>query len=252
MSRSIHMTRRRFSALLRRGAPEEQVREALAELRTKHFAKRDIARERRTEVHPLPLPRLDALPVQVRDVGPHVLHAASPADVRAVLARLPAGTVDGLAGVRLSLGPFDQRRRARREGLDLPADPFTGRLGVEVADGIWCGLVRGTYRPRRALIDVYAHVVADPTGPEWPSWRWILRLEALRTLVHEAAHHHDHACRTARGRWRAEAGERAEAYARARTAEWTRTAVLPYLAARYPDGVELLRAHVAREERASG
>jgi hypothetical protein len=73
-------------------------------------------------------------------------------------------------------------------------------------------------------------------------------LEALKTLVHEAAHHHDTACRVARGRWRATPGNRAEAYARARAREWIRSVVLPYLAERYPEGRVLLREHVAREE----
>lgn len=253
MSRSIHMTRRGLERLIRRGASSERVREALDDLRSKHFTKRGVVRERRMEPDPLPLPRIDALPVRVRDAGPHVLHAASPEDVRAVLARLPAGTVDGLAGVRLSLGRFDQARRARREGLELETDPYTGRLGVEVEDGIWSGLVRGTYRPRSASIDVYAYVVARQDGPEWPLWRWMLRFWALRTLVHEVAHHHDHLCRTARGRWRVEPGERAETYARARTAEWTETVVRPYMGRRYPEGLQPYWEYVERlEARAAG
>jgi hypothetical protein len=244
MSRSIHTTRSELVRLARTRAPEERVRAACERLVSKREIKRSVRARRREAVEVTGTP-VDALPVRVMDEAPYVHHSVSPEDVREVLRRLPAGTVDGLAAVELSLGSAEQRTRPDAGGAP---DPCTGRWGHRFTEGIWAGRVLGCYRPRRSTIEVYAHVVADPDPREWPFWRWMLRFEALKTLVHEAAHHHDTACRVARGRWHAAPGERAEVYARARAREWTRSVVLPFLAERYPEGHALLREHVAREE----
>ncbi len=250
MSRSIHATSREFERLVRSGAPREEVREAALVLRDKHRIKRAVGRERRLRDVPEP-PVMDVVPdvvpVRVYDRGPHIHHGASAEDVREVLRRLPPGTTDGLAVVNFKLGRPEQLTSRRRWPGGEQPDPFTGRYGVQVAPGIWSGRVRGRYRPRRTAIEIYAYVITEPEPPDWPYWRFALRFEALKTLVHEAAHHHDHVCRVARGRWRAAAGRHAETYAEARTREWLRSIVGPYVFERYPEGDALVDEYEARE-----
>jgi hypothetical protein len=248
VSRSVHATAAEFRRLVECGEPPEVLRAEAAVLRDKHRVKRAVRRQRREAERPVAAAiDLDLLPIRVHDEGPHVHHAASPDDVRQVLRRLPPGTLDGLAAVNLKLGRYEQLRRARRHPAGETPDPFTGRLGYELEQGIWCGRVLGRYRPHVSTIEVYAHVVANRGDSDWPYWRWMLRFEALATLVHEAGHHHDHACRVARGRWRAAAGLRAEAYANARAREWVLGVVAPYLEERYPEGEALRREHASRQ-----
>ncbi|HST57688.1 MAG TPA: hypothetical protein VLK84_03300 [Longimicrobium sp.] len=236
MSRSIHATSREFERLVRSGAPPEELREAARVLRDKHYIKRGIGQERRLRDAAPPPTAPDAVPVRVYDQGPHVLHAASPDDVREVLRRLPPGITDGLAAVHLKLGLHEQLASMRRwPGPERP-DPYTGRWSTETVRGIWDARVRGRYRPRRSVIEVYAFVVAGPDEVDVEAWLWGMRVEALTTLVHQAARHHDTVHRVARGRWRANPGEHAEAYARARAREWRRDVVLPYLFERDPPG----------------
>src|SRR5207302_1223034 len=80
---------------------------------------------------------------------------------------------------------------------------------------------------------LYAFVV-DPALADRPLWELLLRLWALSTFVHEVAHHDDEMRRTARGRWHLEPCEKAEDYAIALQAEWTRDVVVPYLERTYP------------------
>src|SRR5215217_622203 len=102
MSRSIHTTRRDLEEELlwdRDGERAERLRE---QLRRKRAVKWQIWEERHTAFPPLAI-SFDGLPVKVLDYGPHIVYGASEADVRAVLRRLPPGSVDGLAGVSFSL-----------------------------------------------------------------------------------------------------------------------------------------------------
>lgn len=253
MSRSIHTTHREFDRLIRDGAPDDEIQPVFDALRTKRRVKRAIGRERRGVPRPASSATSpDALPLRVDDAGPHVHHAASPEDVREVLRRLPPGTTDGLAGVVCKMGEFEQLKRSRQRPWVEEPDPHTGRLGYPLADGIWCGIVRGRYSPRRSMIEIYAHVVADTDDIDWPFWRWMLRYETLRTLLHEVGHHVDAVHRVARGRWRAGPGRHAEAYARDRERAWSRSVLEPYVLERYPEGDALMNAYAERVEARGG
>jgi hypothetical protein len=237
MSRSIHTTRRDLEEELlwdRDGERAERLRE---QLRRKRAVKWQVWEERHTAFPPLPT-SVDGLPVEVLDYGPHIVYGASEADVRAVLRRLPPGSVDGLAGVWFSLV-----REAQEDEGD--ADPYTGRVGFEYVPGAWTIAVGGRYTPDGSSITLVGQVV-DPDHPLRDLLVMLRRIETLSVLVHEVAHHVDQTTRVARGRWRADEECKAEEYADMRMLEWTRKIVLPYLEERYPDEVARLLGWIER------
>jgi tetratricopeptide (TPR) repeat protein len=236
VSRSIHTIERDLLEAPRvRCAHRRDFAEALAELRQDLERKRRIKRQVAEERHAGPRPvgvSAEAIPIRVSEGHPGVHHAASPEDVRAVLAALPPGVIDGLAGVDLRLGAADQEET----GDDVPPDhrdPIVGRLGFEVLPGYWGGYVLGKYRADSAIIEVYAYVYAE--GAPYSEWVPLyLRLCALTTLVHEIGHHDDSTARVARGRWLGDDPDKREIYADGREHAWTRSVVVPYLERAYP------------------
>ncbi len=229
MSRSIHATR---DDLERERGDREVIRE---QLRRKRTIKRQVRAQRRSPRGPQPP---STPPIRVLAPGPHVHHGASAADLEAVMARLPAGLLDGVESIELSLGHYASGRAG---GDASSGDPITGRRGSELLPGVWSGAILGRYHVLRRRIQVFAFVVAEPVPTRW---RALLRLEALSTFVHEVAHHDDHVTRVARGRWRADTRGSVEGYAERREAQWTREVVVPWLEQTYPDDVAALLAWV--------
>jgi tetratricopeptide (TPR) repeat protein len=248
MSRSIHTIERDLLEAPRvRCAHRRDFAEARAELRADLEKKRRIKRQVALERHAGPRPvgvSPEAIPIRASAPRAGVLHAASLEDTRAVLAALPPGVIDGLAGVELRLGTADQEDA----GDDLPPgdrDPIMGRLGFEVLPGYWSGRVLGAYLPGSAIIEVYAYVRAE--GAPFSEWVPLyLRLRALATLVHELGHHHDLMARVARGRWLADDAEKREVYAEGREHAWVRSVVVPYLEQAYPEERAALDAWLLR------
>ncbi|HEX2189580.1 MAG TPA: hypothetical protein VHG51_11810 [Longimicrobiaceae bacterium] len=244
MSRSYHVTRAGIERALRRRWPSrERRRAAIGRLLREHRRKREVKRavgrgRRKVSLGFVPAPA-EAVAVRVVETGVYVHHAATLEDVREVLRRLPPGVTDGLAAVELRLGIQVQHDERPPEG-DGP-DPFTGRLGAERYPGVWAGRVLGRYLPAHGRIELFAHVY-DPAIPDRALWEALLRYGTLRTLAHEAAHHHDAVHRVGRGRWTARPGERAERYARDREEAWTEACVLPYLRERHPREARLIDA----------
>ena len=185
--------------------------------------------------------------VEIRAFGEsqYVHFPAGEDDVREVLGRLPRGVLDGLAGVTLHPGWETQSETAARDPGGEEADPFIGRLGFNRFPGVWSGRILGRYRPGAAEIELHAYVY-DPADPWRHVWEPLLRLEALSVLAHEVAHHHDHATRTGRGRWRADRRETNERYAERMQHQWTHGVVLPYLRERYAVEVALLERWIER------
>lgn len=209
---------------MRDGKRAERLRE---QLRRKRSIKRNVREERRIAQPAVPTP-LESLPIETLDRGAHIVYGVDEDDVRTVLERLPPGTIDGLAGIRLSLARDDEG-----DADHAVPDPFTGRLGFEYLPGAWAIPVAGFYRIDGASITLVGHVV-DPEHPLRDLLIALQRIDALSVLVHEVAHHVDHMTRVARGRWRADEEDKVEEYADKRTAEWTRSIALPYLEERHP------------------
>ena len=250
MARSIHTTRRDQETLHRTdfADPErkaEQMRQVQQGRATKRTIKAQVAEQRRT-APTAPPTNPDALPIFVQDAGAFVHYPAGPEDLKAVMARLPRGVLDGVRSITLSLGADAQRDENGHVPDYLDRDPFTGRAGYETLPGVFTGRVLGQHFSDSARIFVYACVYDPANLPAGAGWESYLRLRMLSTFVHEVAHQFDASSRVARGRWRMDAKETNEIYAERWEHEWTQQVVVPYLEETYPDEVAAFLAWVAR------
>src|SRR5436190_1132898 len=109
MSRSIHRTRRDLEEARRSDFADAQEHEALLEqleeqLKRKRRIKEEIVEERhRGDMPLLPTP-IEAVPILVQDEHEFVHYPSSPADIRAIIRRLPIGVMDGIQSITLCLG----------------------------------------------------------------------------------------------------------------------------------------------------
>lgn len=252
MSRSIHATRRQleearqstYAQPMRRHARIEQIS---ASLDRKRAIKAQVWQGRR---HPLTLAvpiDVEHIPIHIYDQHDTVHYPASVEDIRAVIRRLPAGTLDGVGCIKLCLGAHYQRKALDDEdasgGPDEP-DPFVGRLGIEIFPGVFSGRYLGTYFPASATIRLYAYVYAAAL-PNREMLEVYLRLRMLSTLLHEIAHHRQGAIQGRRGRWCIAPGSPCERDAEQREYQWAQQVAAPYLEQAYPDTVQALYAWMA-------
>jgi hypothetical protein len=241
MSRSIHTTRRtlkRLAALTasnREGAAKE-LKRATGEKQRKSLLKRSVRKERRKTPAPLASTTADSIAIETLDQTNEVVHGASEQDIRAILSKLPDAARNGISRIQISLGKAYQESVVHsRSDEDYIRDPITARAGQQIFRGVYCGCFLGTFSPSSGLISIYAFVLGPAQTPLPPAaLRLYLRLHALRTFVHEVAHHHDQTCRVRRGRWLADRKENVENYAERMEYSWTREIVVPYLEETYP------------------
>ncbi|MCY1058202.1 hypothetical protein [Nannocystis sp. SCPEA4] len=232
MSRSIHDTHGVLDRILASDYADLDAQSELADevrenIRRQRRIKRRIREQRgRDGRPPLPIVDPDTAPVLVEDGGPYVHHAATEADVREILRRMPPGSLDGLGPIRLCVG---EERRATE---DEPADPWTGRPGSEVLPGVYGPDTAGLYDGDDASIRLHAFV-REPGAPG--PFGVYLKLRALAVLVHELSHHYDFTFRTRGDRWRMDPGDKTETYADTRAFGLIECCVVPYLHERYAD-----------------
>ncbi len=241
MSRSYHVTLR---DLRRPRLTADERKKLRAELRRKRLTK-FLVGEQRARVAPVAGAPPDAIPIDV-ERAPGAYYPAEHDDLRAVMARLPPGAIDGLAGVRLRVGREAQLDYARRrDGRPAPSerDPLLGRYGRALWPGVYVGVCLGQYDPDTSVIDLYAYAVDPAALRPADAAKAYLRLGALSTFVHEVAHHVSHSLASRRGRWFAgEAPD--EIYAERYEHAWTRDVVAPYLERAYPDACRAFEAFV--------
>ena len=132
MSRSHHTTRRNLGMAARFDEADlkkkaARIEELQKDLAAKRAVKRHVRKERQRKVQLPPTP-IDSIPIGVKNSSPFVHFPASPDDLRALLERLPAGLVDGLTEIELSLGEKCQRRRLDEFCADPEPDPLVGRV----------------------------------------------------------------------------------------------------------------------------
>lgn len=250
MSRSIHSTHNEYRRERRfRYADEDAQHEHLQAIRESIETKQRIKSQVRSERGKLPPANLppaapEAIPINIIEQGEWIHYPASPAELQGVMRRLPVGVLTGLSGIRLCLGKdYQEEELTVEERAEAERDPWLGRAGFEVLPGVFGGKCLGTYWNPSARIDLYAYVY-DSALPERATWELFLRLQMLSAFVHEVAHHEDYMRRVARGRWRADDTDKAEAFAEATAARWVQQCVVPYLEEAYPDAVRDLNAWV--------
>jgi tetratricopeptide (TPR) repeat protein len=184
------------------------------------------------------------VPVRVRDEGPFVHYPATPADIHAILAAVPQGSLEGLTAVECELGREAQRTTAAGEEYrECAPDPFTGRLSTALLPGIFSGPGLASYHPQSTTIRLYGYV-HDPSHELATLLRPYLKLRMLSGVVHELAHHQDFTLRISRGRWRADDSGHVERYAEAEQHELVQKIVVPYLVAAYPEEVAALESWI--------
>lgn len=238
MSRSVHTTRQTLRRALRWDFAEQGEKQALvaaarSELWKKRVLKAQLSEEDQHRPESSGHFNPDIIPIRVRDEGPYVHHGATPADLRAIMHLLPAQAVDGLSEIKLELGR-QPMKKAAWPGRHTP-DPWVGRYSTEMLPGVWVGPLLGTYSYPRGLIRLYAFVVSRQRH-RLPARhrRFFLRLEVLRTFVHEVAHHHDEVFRRRRGRWLKLRTGLVESYAEQCEHQWMHQIVVPFLETAYP------------------
>ncbi len=243
MSRSIHSTHNELREAQLRSYRDDKAKaaelaEVEKELTRKRRIKGSISDSRLGEEIESADGSAGPIPVRIVDQGPNILHPATPEDLGAIGRRLPAGIMDGLSEIVLSLGEHCQVEGEHGDIWD--PDPVTGRVGHEALPGFYKGWIWGTYQSSACRITLHA-VVSDPAKPSPMPTTAYFKLQVLSTFVHEVAHHLDHTRRVARGRWLAEEKEKVEHFALHREHEWTQACVVPYLEEAYPrDVAELL------------
>ncbi len=244
MARSIHTTRRTLRELAKKefseaGRKQSALQEAADSLRRKRRIKKLVLKERSQNVTAPASTPVNTIPIQVLDQGKFVHHGASVEDLRAVLKALPENARLGISRIQLSLGKACMDEEDR-DG-DRP-DPLTGRLGVQLFPGVFCGGILGCFKIRSGVISIYAYVY-DVNRIPLPLrlCQVYLRLHALKTFVHEVAHHHDNLARVARGRWLFDRESNQEMYAEEMEHKWTQEIVLPYLRKNYAEEVKALQ-----------
>jgi hypothetical protein len=199
VARSIHTTRRDleearqwlFADRERREAELKQLREQLSKKRQI----KDTVKERRVRQDVLSVAASpESISIRMADQSASVHYPAGPADVLAVLRRIPSGVLEGLVSIDLCLGSEIQEES--EEDLEGAfCDPLIGRIGFEHLPAVYCGRILGQYHPDSARIFLCAYVY-DENLPEREMWELYLRLSMLATLVHEIGHHYDMSARS--------------------------------------------------------
>lgn len=208
MSRSIHDTRRfLFEALHDDFAdPElqdELVRTARHNLRQQRSIKRHVRQQRRQRDVVLPPLDVDRLPIVSVDDGVQVGPVVLEEDLRAVMRRLPPGSLDGLYAIEL----------------------FAGSPGA------------GSYVKESRTIRLSSHVKSKD-APDVLSI--VLKLRALVAFLREGARHFDTLFRVGGSRWRTDDVVKNDVYAARKAASDARRYVIPYLQERYESDCQAL------------
>lgn len=230
MSRSIHDTRRFLFEALNDDYADPELRSELVQaarhnLRQQRSIKTHVRQQRRARTVALPLLDPESVPILMRDEGPFVHHAVTEEDLRAVMRRLPPGTLDGLGAIELGLGGEDHGGEAR--------DPYTGRSGRELLPGVYVGHAAGAYAKEVQTILLFSPVYE--LGAAMPGPLAIaLKLLGLVAFLREAAHHFDSLFRVGGSRWRRDDQDKSELYASRRESLYAAHYAIPYLEERYP------------------
>lgn len=184
---------------------------------------------------------IDTIPIRILELREDLNYPAGIDDIRAVMELLPAGMLDGLTEVRLSLG-MDECESSVMDDLDRDWDPIYRRQGTELLPGIWVGASLGSYRQQPPAIELYGYVYTPKRIQAEPIDTYC-RFHMLRTFVHLVAHHCNAMPKFARSRW-ALPYESTEDFSDDLMRELVQDVVAPVLRERYPQEVATLLAWI--------
>jgi hypothetical protein len=240
MARSIHDTwgvleRAKRDQWSDDAVPEAIVAEMKENLRRQRAIRESEKRLRKQGGTPPQPVFSETIPIFLDAPAPHLVHPASEEDIRTLLSMLPPGSLDGLQGIHLALDHEEAR------GARAVRDPFTGRLRREAIPGVFTSPRAGLYERDTASLRVFS-LLCEPAalGP----FAIYFRMDALRTLLHELAHHTDLTFRVGRSRWDTGDQSKRELLAEQAEREGSAQLVLPYLRGRYPGQCEALCAWI--------
>jgi len=185
--------------------------------------------------------RSSQIPIRIVDAHPYAHHPASPADIRAILARQPDWYLNGLEAIDLCRGAEEDLRPAPGTVEEHHVvDAWIKRRGHEILPGIYGGHLLGRYYGRHRLIQIYS-IAYRPDLPDRAMWEVLLRRDALATLVHGDGHH-----RWAHMRFLPGREPTSEEFARRYEYAGIKRHVLPYLERTYPVETDQLLAWIER------
>lgn len=245
MARSIHDTLGVARRALADNWSDREIPRAIAAEMRKNWLRQQAIREgerrvRQSEPPPAPVDPAQ-VPIIIEEEAPHLLYGVTEEDIREVLGRLPPGSLDGLREVRLCVDRGGDPKEAQ-----LVREPYTGRMRGEYLPNLFAPEVLGSYHPSTATIRLYAFV-----GELEPCLTMFWKIEALKTLVHEAAHHFDRTFRRGRARWSTDERSKDEAWAEEIEQEQVREIVFPYIKTRYLAELDALDAWIERHSGAA-
>jgi len=206
MSRSIHQNKSRRYWRQHGDHGEE---DWVAQFR-KSEIKRFIRTDRESPDLPFSPVAPDAIRYSIDEVHPSLFFPATLDDVKGVMDELPPGFLNGVSSVRFLDGEAYINDLEYVEGQVF--DPTLKRKSIEIEPGIYAPIVLGTYNKRLGEIKVFAYAM-DQSVQITDATVMRLKMHMLLTLVHELAHNKDSVQRVARGRWRGDDTDKAEAYA---------------------------------------
>ena len=221
MSRSYH-SNRTWRYLLQQGGlgPDD-----MDGIWAKREVKKRVLEQRVVRRDPTARSPVSGIQIEVADASTGLLFPTSDAEIRGVLSCIQGPELEGARSITLALGMGHQDRYLAETEPDsvgeVAYDPIFGRPGRLLTDGLYFPLVGGTYASHAAAVELYGYVVT----PEFeldPMWEFALKVQFVKTLLHEMAHHHQYRTATLQGRVVSQLHERFEAKAEEISEAWIR------------------------------
>jgi tetratricopeptide (TPR) repeat protein len=195
---------------------------------------------RRSEDRPVATGAPTELVVTNDEAHRFVHHPLSPADIKGLVALMPAEPGIDLLAVRLRTGRHEEAMRGK-------PDPLVGRPSNDTEGPVWAPTLLGLYRGLPKEIDLFGYVY-DPAQLRAPQVQLVLLwLKQAHTLAHEVAHCWDDGARAGRDWSGIAISRRTEAYAAKMANAWLVSHAVPYFRAKHRAAALAFEAWLAEE-----
>lgn len=242
MSRSIHTTWAQINKAKSLYRNKKSEKYMIRTLFDKMYKKREAkqSRDRHKGSHLPDILQLDPAGIPInRKESTYVRFPATDDDIRELMRRLPPGSCDGISEIRLRLGSRSELDKDPYVEEARVLDPFKGVYDYEYLPGVYSSSILGQYNPSDTTIRLYAYLY-DTALPEREMWELFLKLQMLKTLIHEIGHHCDFMARCGQPRWLGSSRDRNEIYAENCEHDWSQVILARYLREKYTSEVNNL------------